>query len=198
LKELSSAGRLADNSTRVVGGFTCAPIATMAALEKRAGDISQLTLSVGLDHPKVFVGAHIGIDIKTVLSYAYLDIYQADGSVSHVLRPAKSDTTTKTHVNWKSAWPPGPSLVVAIGSATRLDLGVRPEMEKKAADYLAVLQASLESAAVPPTADFKVLTVVPDAEPPEPRAGKTKPLAAPSPPDDRCSGFLGRLFRSCQ
>ena len=61
-----------------------------------------------------------------------------------------------------------------------------------------VLQASLESAAVPPTADFKVLTVVPDAEPPEPRAGKTKPSAAPSPPDDRCPGFLGRLFRSCR
>jgi hypothetical protein len=192
LAGLRPVGRLADNITRA-GPFVCAPIATMTALQKRATDILQPTLSLGLDHPKVYVGAHIGFDVKTTLSYAYLDIYQADRSVRHVLRPAPSDTATKTHVNWKSAWPPGPRLAVAIGSATPLGLGVRPETEKSA-DFLPVLQASLESAAVPATADFRVLTVVPDAEPSEQRAGKTQPPPGPSPPAERCSGFFGRIF----
>ena len=53
---------------------------------------------------------------------------------------------TRPHAEWIAAPPPGPRLVVAIGSATPLDLGARPDTER-AAEYLAVLQTGLQRAA---------------------------------------------------
>ncbi len=182
LADLPFAGRLTDDITRV-DRFACAPITALAALEKRSAEISQPAFTIQVDNTQVAIGARLGIDVITALSNAYVDIYQSDGLVRHVLRPALSGAATKPHVNWKAMSPAGPGLVVAIGSATPLDLGVRAETEK-AADYLVVLQARLESAAVPPAADFKVVTVVRPAEPKiESKAGqrpeKTQPAAAP-------------------
>jgi hypothetical protein len=179
---LPFAGRLADDITRV-DRFACAPITALAALEKRSADISRPAFTIQVDSTQVAIGARLGIDVITALSNDYVDIYQADGLVRHVLRPVPSEAATKPHVNWKAMSPVGPGLVVAIGSATPLDLGARAETEK-AADYLAILQARLESAAVPPAADFKIVTVVRPAEPKiEPKAGqrggKTQPAAAP-------------------
>ncbi len=81
------------------------------------------------------------IDVATVRPALYVDLYQSDGSVRHLLRPAVSGRAGKPHAEWVATPPTGQRLVAAIGSATPLDLGARPETER-AADYLAVLASA--------------------------------------------------------
>ena len=141
LGDLREAGRLADDITRI-DRFACAPVTTVAALVRRTWDGTPPELAVRLDQRIVASGARLAIDVPTALPALYVDIYQGDGSVRHLLRPAPSGTLTRPIADWVATPPPGPRLVVAIGSATPLDLGTRPETER-ASDYLAALQLRL-------------------------------------------------------
>jgi tRNA A-37 threonylcarbamoyl transferase component Bud32 len=187
LAELRDVGRLADDITRV-DRFACTPITTVATAVRRSWDNMPPTFAIRLNQRAVASGVRLGIDLATTLSATYVDLYQGDGLVRHLLRPAPSGTATKTHATWVAEPPPGPRLVVAIGSATPLDLGTRPETEK-AADYLAVLQARLENVAVPPTADLAMVMV----RAAEPTLAKVPQLRQPTLRSDRCANIISRV-----
>jgi predicted Ser/Thr protein kinase len=187
LADLRETGRLADDITRI-DRFTCAPIATVAALVRRTWDSVPPIFSVRLDQRNVASGARLGIDIATMLPAVYIDIYQADGSVRHLLRPTPSGTPNRPLAEWVATPPPDTHLIVAIGSATPLDFGTRPETER-AADYLAALQPRLQHVAVPPFADIAIVTVV-AAEPAVAKTPQRRPTSLRS---DRCANIVSRV-----
>jgi serine/threonine protein kinase len=186
LGDLRDAGRLADDISRIER-FACAPVATVAALVRRTWDGVPPALAVRLDQRIVASGARLGINVVTVLPALYVDLYQSDGSVRHLLRPAPSGTANRALADWVATPPPGTRLVVALGSATPLDLGTRPETER-ASDYLAALQLRLQRAAVPPAADLSIVTVI-AAEPAMAKAPPRRPTSLKS---DRCANIVSR------
>jgi serine/threonine protein kinase len=188
LGDLREAGRLADDISRIER-FACAPVTTVAALVRRTWDGAPPELAVRLDQRIVASGARLAINVLTALPALYVDIYQGDGSVRHVLRPAPSGTLTRPIADWVATPPPGPRLVVALGSATPLDLGTRPETER-ASDYLAALQLRLQRAAVPPAADLATVTVTVVAA--EPAVVKAPPRRPTSLKSDRCANIVSR------
>jgi serine/threonine protein kinase len=188
LGDLREAGRLADDISRIER-FACAPVTTVAALVRRTWDGTPPELAVRLDQRVVASGARLAINVLTALPALYVDIYQGDGSVRHVLRPAPSGTLTRPIADWVATPPPGPRLVVALGSATPLDLGTRPETER-ASDYLAALQLRLQRAAVPPAADLATVTVTVVAA--EPAVVKAPPRRPTSLKSDRCANIVSR------
>ena len=75
----------------------------------------------------------------------YVDLYQARRiGASPAAAGAVGRGRHRPRAQWVATPPPGPRLVVAIGSATPLDLGARPDTER-AADYLDVLQSRLRA-----------------------------------------------------
>jgi hypothetical protein len=163
----------------------------MDSLVSQTWDATPPTFAIRLDQREVASGTRLKIDVATTLPALYVDLFSSDGSVRHLLRPAKSGKTGKLHVEWIAGSTPGPSLIVAIGSVTPLDLGARPDTERAAA-YLEALQAGLQHSAVPTFADVAVVTVRP-AEPtvvstiaktPQPRPTNLR--------SDRCTNIVSR------
>jgi serine/threonine protein kinase len=186
LSELQDAGRVTDDITRV-DRLACTPIATVAALVRRTWDSTPPTFAIHLDREIVASGARLGIDVATSLPALYVDLYQADGSVRHLLRPAPPGKPNRPHAQWIASPPSGPRLVVAIGSEGLLDLGTRPDTER-AADYLEALQTRLQRAVMPLAADLAMVTV---------RAAEPAALKAPQPRptmlrSDRCANIVSR------
>jgi len=189
LTELRDVGNLADDITRV-DRFACTPIATVAAPVRQTWDTSLPTFAIRLDRREVASGGRLVIDVATVRPALYVDLYQSDGSVRHLLRPAVSGRAGKPHAEWVATPPTGQRLVVAIGSATPLDLGTRPETERTA-DYLAVLQSRLQRAATTPTSvcpgdadgclPTKLIPASPDADLAMVTVRAAEPAAAPAP-----------------
>jgi predicted Ser/Thr protein kinase len=186
LAELHDLGRLADDITRV-DRFICTPIATVSPLVRQTWAATPTALAIRLEQREVASGARLGIDVVTTLPAIYIDLYQSDGSVRHLLRPAQSGRAGKPRAEWPATPPPGPRLVVAIGSAIPLDLGARPDIEK-AADYLTVLQQRLRGDAVPPSADLAMVTVR-AAEPAVAKVPQPRPANLRS---DRCANIVSR------
>jgi len=186
LAELHDFGRLAEDITHV-DRFACKPMATVEPLVRQTWDATPPTFAIRLDQREVASGVRLGIDVVTTLPALYVDLYQSDGSVRHLLRPAPSGKPSKSHVEWVAAPPPGPRLVVAIGSATPLDLGARPDAEK-AADYLAALQTGLQRSAVASSADVAMVTVR-AAEPAAAKVPQARPTNVRS---DRCANIVSR------
>ncbi|HUB48017.1 MAG TPA: serine/threonine-protein kinase [Acetobacteraceae bacterium] len=187
LAELSRLDRIAEDVTRV-GRFACKPMATMDALVRQTWDAGPSTFAIRLDQREVVSGARLGIDVATTLPALYVDLYQGDGLVHHLLRPSAPGRPGAPHVEWMATPPPGPRLVVAIGSASPLDLGARPEAEK-AADYLTLLQTELQRSGMAASADVAVVTV---------RAAEAVGRNAPKPHpanvrSDRCANIVSRV-----
>jgi len=162
LTALRGLGRVADNLTRV-GRFACGPIAAVDSLVRQTWDGAAPPLTIRLDQREVASGGRLGIDVATTLPALYVDLYQSDGSVRHLLRPAPSGEPRpgkpgEPHAEWIAAPPPGQRLVVAIGSATPLDLGARPDTER-AGEYLAILRTGLQHSAAASSADVAMVTV---------------------------------------
>lgn len=135
----------------------------MDLLVRQTWDAAPPPLAIRLDQREVASGRRLGIDVATTLPTLYVDLYQSDGSVRHLLRPApsgepRSGKPGEPHAEWIAVPPPGPRLVVAIGSATPLDLGARPDTER-AAEYLAILQLGLQRSAAASSADVAMVTV---------------------------------------
>ena len=127
----------------------------------------------------------------------YVDVFQNDGSVRHVLRPPRSGGVSSPHVEFVAGPATGVSFVVAVGAASALELGVRPDLEK-ASEYLPILRSRLEGAGTPPLADIALVTVrameppVAKVRLPEPglaRAPAARPAGLRS---SRCSNILAR------
>jgi hypothetical protein len=186
LADLGDVGHFSDAITRI-DRFACTPIATVAALVRQTWHTSPSTFAVRLDQHEVASGARVAIDVATVQPALYIDLYQGDGSVRHLLRPTPSGRAGKPHAEWIATPPPGPRLVVAIGSAVPLDLGGRPDTEN-AAEYLAILQRRLQADAVPRFADLAMLTVR-AAEPAAAKVTQPRPQKLLS---DRCANIVSR------
>jgi hypothetical protein len=186
LAELRQAGRFADDITRF-DRFACAPIAVVGTLVRGGSNSTTPTFAIRTDQREVASGARLRINVATTLPALIVDLYQDDGSVRHLLRPIPSGAANRPLVDWIASSPPGPRLVVAIGSTTPLDLGTRPETEK-AADYLAALQPRLQRAAVQPVADLAMVMVRP-AEPAVAKVPQPRPTSLRS---DRCANIVSR------
>jgi serine/threonine protein kinase len=156
LADLHNAGPVADDITRIEH-FACAPLALVRDFVQRSWNSMPPAVAIRTDQRSVASGARLGIKVITTPPALYVDLYQGDGSVRHLSRPTRSGSG-RPGVEWVATPPAGPCLIVAIGAATPLDVGMRPETER-ASDYLAALRPRLQRAAEPPAADLAIVTV---------------------------------------
>ena len=162
LADLRNVGRVADDVTRV-DRSACPVLATAAPVVRGTWNGVPPVLAVRLDQPNVAAGARVAIGVTTTLAALYVDLYDGDGSVRHLLRPGPSGATGRRTAEWTAAPPPGARLIVAFAAATSLELGQRPEVEP-AANYLDALRARLDGAKAPLAADL-AMVIVRAAEP---------------------------------
>jgi len=168
----------------------------MAASVRQSWDSLSPTFDLRPAQREVASGTRLGIDVSTTLPALYIDVFQNDGSVRHLARPSRSgasnvppssrsDGVSVPSVDFVAGPATGPALIVAMGSAVALNLGVRPEVEKAAA-YLAVLSPRLRDAGTPPSADVAMVTVLPAApiigkpSPVEPSVATARPTEQPA------------------
>lgn len=162
LADLRNVGRVADDVTRV-DRSACPVLATAAPVVRGTWNGVPPVLAVRLDQPNVAAGARVVIGVTATLAALYVDLYDGDGSVRHLLRPGPSGATGRRTAEWTAAPPPGARLIVAFAAATSLELGQRPEVEP-AANYLDALRARLDGAKAPLAADL-AMVIVRAAEP---------------------------------
>jgi hypothetical protein len=165
---IGEAGRLTNDVTQTEP-FACAPIEAVAPYIQQPRD-GRPVISVKPDQREPVSGTRFQIDVDTVSPALYVDLYQSDGLVRHVMRPAPG-AQNNTHTGSMIAPSAGLGLIMAIGAAKPLDLGTRPEVET-ASDYLAVLKPGLANPAASPAVDLAMVTV----HPPDPVAPKTRPI----------------------
>jgi hypothetical protein len=102
-----------------------------------------------------------------------VDLYQDDGSVRHLgIHNDRSEGSFSEVV-------PGTGIIVAIGSAWKLDLEARTETEN-ASDYLVALRTALRNAKEPPYADVVMVTMRPTV-PVTPKVRPTEQVVAKPP-----------------
>jgi hypothetical protein len=166
-------GPVAATVTRV-DEFACAPIDAVSALVRRTWDGATPALIIRSEQGAVASGARVRISVGTGLPAIYVDLYQADGSVRHLLRGGGRST------EWSATPPGGPRMLVAIGAVAPLDLGRRPETERASA-YLDVLRPLLPKAAA---ADLAMVI----ERPPEPMA--VRPQSHPR--SEKCGNIVSR------
>jgi serine/threonine protein kinase len=187
LAEVRDVGRPIDSVTRV-DRFACAPISTMNAFVRTTWDSAPPALAIKLDQRNVATGAHVEFAVTTALPALYIDLYQSDGSVHHLLHPTQSGAGNRKRVEWTAGPPIGPRLIVAIAAAAPLDFAARPDTERSS-DYLAVLQPSLERAPTPVAADLGIL-MVHAAEPTTAKAPQPRPTNLRS---EKCANIVSRV-----
>ena len=191
LAGLRDMGGVAENITRV-DRFACGPMAAVDALVRQTWDATPPPFAIRLEQREVASGARLGIDVATKLPALYVDLYQSDGSVRHLLRPAPSGKPGKAHAEWIAGAPAGPRLVVAIGSAAALDLGARPENEK-AGDYVKALLSGLERATVATFADVAMVTVRAGEPAVAPTVAKVPQPRPANVRSERCANIVSRV-----
>ena len=167
---LGSAGK----GVTQVDQFACAPLDAMSSLVRRTWDGATPSLIVHLEPATVASGARVRISVATALRAIYVDLYQADGSVRHLLRGGGRST------EWTATPPGGPRMLVAIGAIAPLELGQRAETER-ASLYLDILRPLLPNAAA---ADLAMVI----ERPPEPVA--VRPQSHPQ--SEKCANIVSR------
>jgi hypothetical protein len=151
-------------------------------------------------------GTRFRIETNTTLPLLYVDYYQSEGLVRHLIRP-DSSAQSNPHNASVIAPAPGPGLIIAIGSVKPFATGARPEIES-AADYLAILQPQLDNPATQQAADIAMVMVrppepelakVPRVDPPiakvrpvDPAAAKVPLSHVPALRSSRCSNIVSR------
>ena len=159
LAELHEAGRVIDAVSRV-DRFACAPLAVVAPFVRRNWDNGSSPLSLRLEPDSVAIGGRFAISVVSGQPALYLDLYQPDGSVRHLLRAAQSSTTVRKGVEWTATSPAGPRLLVAMAADHALALSARPDTEP-ASDYLDVLRSRLTDAPASVQGDLATMIVRP-------------------------------------
>ena len=186
LADLHNVGRVADAVTRI-DRAACPVLATAAPVVRGTWNGVPPVLAVRLDQPNVAAGGRVAIGVTTTLTALYLDLYDGDGSVRHLLRPGQSGTTDRRSAEWTASLPPGTRLIAAFGAATPLELGQRPEVES-AANYLDALRARIDEAKAPLAADLAMVIVRP-AEPAVVRVPQLRPAPVRS---QKCANIVSR------
>jgi serine/threonine protein kinase len=190
LAEAQDAGRVIDAVTRV-DRFACPALTTVAPLVRRAENSGASALALGLEQSGVAVGGRLGVSIATSRPAVYLDLYQPDGSVRHLLRPAQSRTTGRRSVEWMATLPAGPRLFVAMAADSALALGPRADTER-ASDYLEILRTRLADGPPDVLGDLGMVIVRPaEVRPAEPVAAKPPPRQN-NVRSDRCANIISR------
>jgi serine/threonine protein kinase len=185
LTKAQDAGRLVDAVSRI-DRFACAPLEVLAPVIRRNWDGGPSGPALRLERGSVAVGGRLGISVADTQPALYVDLYQPDGQVRHLLRAAPSGATARKATEWIAASPAGQHLVVAISAARALGLGPRAETERTG-DYLDALRAQLADASFAARADLAMVMV---------RA--TEPVAAkPSPRQnngrsEKCANIVNR------
>ena len=185
LADLRNAGSFADDITRI-DRFACGPIAAAAGSVRENWNSTPTPLAIRLDQRTAVSGSRLAINVATALPVVYVDLYQADGSVRHLLRPSASGVAGKLPVEWIATPPSGARLVLAIGATRPLGLGSRPDTEKTA-DYLAALQPRLQGTAADLATvqvQVPVRAVEPVAKVVQPRQGGVR--------SDKCANIVSR------
>jgi predicted Ser/Thr protein kinase len=186
LADLHNVGRVADDVTRVER-FACPVLVTAAPMVRETWNGVPPVLAVRLNQPNVASGARLAIGVTTTLGALYLDLFDGDGSVRHLLRPGQSGATGRRTVEWTAASPPGARLIVAFGAATPLELGQRPEIEP-AANYLDALRSRIDEAKPPLAADVAMVIV----RAAEPAVVKLPQLRPPPVRSQKCANIVSR------
>jgi predicted Ser/Thr protein kinase len=184
--DLHDVGRITDDVTRV-DRSGCSVLATLAPLVRSTWETTPPTFAVRLDRPNVASGARVAISVATTLPALYVDLYQPDGSVRHLLRPGQSGATGRRLVEWIATPPQGARLVIALGAATPLDLGQRPDTEPEA-DYLEALRARIEEGTTRLVADLAMVIV----RVPEPTVAKTPQVRPVTTQSQKCANIVSR------
>jgi predicted Ser/Thr protein kinase len=183
LAGLRDAGQVADDVTRVDRSL-CPVFATIAPLVRATWEAVPPTVAIRLDQPTVVAGARAGITLSSALPALYVDLFQPDGTVRHLLRPGQGE---RRSLEWTAAPPPGGRLLVAFGAAAPLDLGARPDAER-ITDYLDALRPRIGDGGTRLAADLAMLTV----HAAEPVAARPPPLRPPPVHTERCANILNR------
>jgi hypothetical protein len=179
----------------------CAPLAVMTDLVRHSREHAPLRLIAPV--APVPIGGAMTIATETIPNGAlYVDLYATDGSVRHLHRgtvlgkPAEPDIT----ITAAAAAPPGQHLLVAITTATPLNLAQRPESESETA-YLPALQAELArlgTSSVQSRAEVAVLSIIPAPRPvtvsSRPPTSPAAMSRVPSPGNPRCQDINARVM----
>jgi hypothetical protein len=185
LTKARGAGRLVDAVSRL-DQFACAPLEVLAPLIRRGGGGGSSGPALRVDRGSVAVGGRLGISVADSQPALYVDLYQPDGQVRHLLHPAQSGATARRSAEWTAASPAGQRLVVAIGAGRALGLGARAETEP-AGDYLDALRARLADASASARADLAMVmvrTAEPVAARPPPRQNNVR--------SEKCANIVSR------
>jgi predicted Ser/Thr protein kinase len=159
LAGLRDLGPLSDEVARI-DRSVCPVLAAMAPLVRASWERASPPIAIHLDPASVAPGARVGIALATALPALYVDLYQPDGSVRHLLRPG---TARRKTAEWTAQPPAAGRLLVAFGAAAPLDLGNRPDSERSS-DYLGALRPRLAGGTGQLAADLAIIQVKP-AEP---------------------------------
>ena len=186
LSDLRSDNRVVDDAT-YVDRAACPAIAALAPALRRAADAAPPQLSIRLEQPTVTAGSRTVINVAGGLPAVYLDVYQPDGMVRHLLQPSQSGSPGRTSADWYPAPPPGTRVIVAMGAMAPLDLGTRPAVEREAV-WLDVLRSRLADTSSRVIADLAMVIVRP-AEPP---AVKPPPVRPAGPSSAKCANIVSR------
>jgi hypothetical protein len=176
-------GRVVDAVVRV-DRFACPTLTIVAPLLRRV-ERGPSELALQFEQGGVPVGGRLGVGITTTRPAVYLDLYQPDGSVRHLLRPAAS-TPGRKSVDWTATPPAGQRLLVAMAAERPLALGSRPEIERSS-DYLETLRAQLADGGSDLLGDLAMVIV----RPAEPVAAKP-PVRQNNVHSERCANIISR------
>jgi serine/threonine protein kinase len=160
LAGLRDLGPLTDDVVRIQRSV-CPVLATIAPLVRATWEKTPPAIAVRLDPAAVTTGSRVGIGLASDLPTLYVDVFQPDGSVRHLLRPGAAHSRT---AEWIASLPAGGRLLVALGAAAPLDLGTRPEAEKTT-DYLDALRPRIGDGGAQLAADVAVVLVQPGEQP---------------------------------
>ncbi len=173
----------------------CAALAAVTDLVRHSR--RQGALRLAAPAAPVPVGGQLVIAAETIPGGAlYVDLYAADGTVLHLRRgtgpgnPAEAEATIAA----AASGPPGQRLLVAITTATPLNLAQRPASESQTA-YLPVLRQELVrlgSASVQSRAEVAMLSIIAASRPVAVSSRPASPVSHASNP--RCQDIVARVM----
>jgi serine/threonine protein kinase len=187
LGKAQDAGRVVDAVSRV-DRFACAPLEALAPLVQRTWNPGSSTISLRPEQGSVPIGGRLVVSVAASQPALYLDLYQPDGSVQHLLRPASSGSTVRKAVEWTAIAPAGQRLLVAISTTGTLDPGPPRAETEPAGDYLESLRGRLGDLAASARVDLAMVIV----RPAEPAASKPPPARQTNVRSQRCANIISR------
>jgi len=87
-----------------VDPFACAPIDAVSPLVRRTWDGTTPSLIIHVEQASVASGTRVRTSVATALRAIYVDLYQTDGSVRHLLRVAAARGMIATPPGARGCW----------------------------------------------------------------------------------------------